>query len=736
MAVVMPVAELDPKEGDEHPDASVLPFFSLFQMLKKVPSFDKYPGTWVLRRYRPGDVVCEQGETGSTAFYILSTEDLHAFRNAQLESNPDDAELRAEVDALAKRIEMLAGLDGEIARDERHSAFAHLDTGNLRPEPRPEGIWDRIGAALFGSRRAAERPIPEFIPNDGPTDINAITGIAPMYEGEIFGESSCLGRVPRSATVIASRDCYMLEMVRSIMDKIVSDRNYQDKAEQKYKDRVFEIHLRREPLFSKLSSDQYKMVQSVAELIFIEPGDVLFDEFEKADSVYVIRRGTVAVIKGILLDRESIAPDRWKLLFQRVHRASAEPDDPRSLLWAWLSDSTRQAIEEGKASDVAVKSDMVGALNRLMTNVTYFGWSFLSEAGRADLLKGEESRTLTKEANTALHQFLQERGTYFHRLIDETITGEFPRADNGVIKVASMSPLQHRLLGRHLVASLFPEAVPQPTVPVTLAYRSRGECIGELGVIDDAPRTASCVAYDHPADFDRKIAEYKKYLASRVELVRIRRDDFQRILSHSPAVRAEVEKIAEGRRSNTETTAMRGWQAEMPSASPRYHELGFFQGQQLMLIDLDRCVRCGDCVSACKNTHDDGRTRLFLDGPRFENRYLSPATCRSCRDPVCMIGCPVGSITRGGNGEIIIENWCIGCKLCAEQCPYDSIQMHEILPSERRQQQEATSVSREVKEVSHRAVVCDLCSTLPTGPACVSMCPHDAARRLDGVTRF
>jgi Fe-S-cluster-containing hydrogenase component 2 len=43
-----------------------------------------------------------------------------------------------------------------------------------------------------------------------------------------------------------------------------------------------------------------------------------------------------------------------------------------------------------------------------------------------------------------------------------------------------------------------------------------------------------------------------------------------------------------------------------------------------------------------------------------------------------MIGCPVGSIHRGNNGQIEIEDWCIGCGLCANNCPYGSIQMHDI----------------------------------------------------------
>jgi Fe-S-cluster-containing hydrogenase component 2 len=114
-----------------------------------------------------------------------------------------------------------------------------------------------------------------------------------------------------------------------------------------------------------------------------------------------------------------------------------------------------------------------------------------------------------------------------------------------------------------------------------------------------------------------------------------------------------------------------------PLVSDQAAKLGLVEGQSLLLIDLDRCTRCDECVHACANTHDDGCSRLFLHGPRF-GHYLIPTTCRSCVDPVCLIGCPVGSIHRGANLEILIEDWCIGCGLCAEQCPYGAIQMHNI----------------------------------------------------------
>jgi len=123
---------------------------------------------------------------------------------------------------------------------------------------------------------------------------------------------------------------------------------------------------------------------------------------------------------------------------------------------------------------------------------------------------------------------------------------------------------------------------------------------------------------------------------------------------------------------------------------------------------------------------------------RYEN-YLVPLTCRKCLDPVCMIGCPVGAINRGDEGEIAIRNWCIGCRLCADQCPYGSIQMNHLpQPVEPDQQQlQMLAPGADVKKVTDRATVCDMCSSLPgSTPACVYACPHDAALRVDARTFF
>ena len=98
------------------------------------------------------------------------------------------------------------------------------------------------------------------------------------------------------------------------------------------------------------------------------------------------------------------------------------------------------------------------------------------------------------------------------------------------------------------------------------------------------------------------------------------------------------------------------------------------EAQSLLVLDLDKCTRCDNCVRACADAHD-GVTRLVREGLRFD-KYLIATSCRQCRDPLCMVGCPVGSIRRRNSLEVIIEDWCIGCGLCAKNCPYGNINLH------------------------------------------------------------
>src|SRR5439155_19455260 len=106
---------------------------------------------------------------------------------------------------------------------------------------------------------------------------------------------------------------------------------------------------------------------------------------------------------------------------------------------------------------------------------------------------------------------------------------------------------------------------------------------------------------------------------------------------------------------------------------------GLYQGQSLLVLDLQSCTRCDECTKACVQQHGTEShgleiTRLIREGLRFGD-YLVTTSCRSCKDAYCMIGCPVDSIHRGNHLQIVIEDHCIGCGLCAKNCLYGNIEM-------------------------------------------------------------
>jgi len=150
----------------------------------------------------------------------------------------------------------------------------------------------------------------------------------------------------------------------------------------------------------------------------------------------------------------------------------------------------------------------------------------------------------------------------------------------------------------------------------------------------------------------------------------------------------------------------------------------YFNATQAMLIDLERCVRCDDCVRACASTHG-GNPRFVRKGRTFD-RWMVANACMHCRDPVCMIGCPTGAIHRHEAVGVVVINddTCIGCGTCAISCPYDNIRLVEI----------ANPSGDAVVDADGRPIVkatkCDLCVEQLGGPACARACPHDALRRV------
>ena len=236
-----------------------------------------------------------------------------------------------------------------------------------------------------------------------------------------------------------------------------------------------------------------------------------------------------------------------------------------------------------------------------------------------------------------------------------------------------------------------------PEGELVLAYLGRGGYFGEIGLLDRSPRNATCTALDH------------------VEVVRIKEADFHQMMEAFPEVRQGLEMEARLKVEQNRQRAVRA--AKVPL--DQFLAQGLMEAQSLLLLDLEKCTRCDQCVRACADAHD-GVTRLIREGLRFD-KYLVATSCRQCRDPLCMVGCPVGSIRRRNSLEVIIEDWCIGCGLCAKNCPYGNINLHPF-------NVEDPESGRAV--VRKKATSCDLC-TEHEEPSCVYACPHDAAHRVD-----
>ncbi|MHC4974237.1 MAG: cyclic nucleotide-binding domain-containing protein [Planctomycetota bacterium] len=227
---------------------------------------------------------------------------------------------------------------------------------------------------------------------------------------------------------------------------------------------------------------------------------------------------------------------------------------------------------------------------------------------------------------------------------------------------------------------------------VILRYLHRGDGFGELGLLGAGRCLATCTAVDH------------------VELAEVRREDFDQLVDEFPAIRAELEGIASEQRERKTPRA--------DSTLDAFLTQNLMEAHDLLLLDLDRCTRCDECVRACAASHD-GVTRLIRDGLRYD-RFLVPTSCRACHDPLCMIGCPVGALRRSDSFEVVIEDWCIGCGLCVKSCPYGNLNLHAT---------EAEG-NGQAAETACKAIRCDLCAELAE-PACVYACPHEAARRVD-----
>lgn len=194
---------------------------------------------------------------------------------------------------------------------------------------------------------------------------------------------------------------------------------------------------------------------------------------------------------------------------------------------------------------------------------------------------------------------------------------------------------------------------------------------------------------------------------------------------------------------------------------------GIIDGANLLVMDMDLCVRCGNCSLACHKVHGQSRllrrgisiTRPVSIGSERMQHVLSPQVCMHCKDPECLTGCPTGSIFRDPRGYVEIDTGtCIGCFDCATQCPYDAITMvpkegapagtFDLLGTLRRTFSLSTPPPPALNLTPADDVVaikCNLCEHTPLNPeegskrqaySCEENCPTGALLRVDPVTYF
>ena len=173
---------------------------------------------------------------------------------------------------------------------------------------------------------------------------------------------------------------------------------------------------------------------------------------------------------------------------------------------------------------------------------------------------------------------------------------------------------------------------------------------------------------------------YSAVVRTRAEIVEIA---ISRLREQDQMSAAVVPILDRSSQSDDSPVPLRNEDNRRLTAASKEIETGVVDGVNLLVMDMAKCIRCGNCSLACHKVH--GNSRLVRRGinigrPKKPNgsmqSLLVPSVCMHCQDPECLTGCPTGAIARFPNGEIDIHPpTCIGCGDCATQCPYNAISL-------------------------------------------------------------
>ena len=266
--------------------------------------------------------------------------------------------------------------------------------------------------------------------------------------------------------------------------------------------------------------------------------------------------------------------------------------------------------------------------------------------------------------------------------------------------------------------------------PVFLSYLPAGSYVGEMALLGDGRRTATVRA------------------AIKSEIIRLPGDAFGRLLATRPELLARMkgEMAARGRLNEfieAKKESFGGAVDLYSSVATFLVENGIGEATDVLLIDENLCVGCDNCERACADSHE-GLSRLDREAGKTYAHLHVPTSCRHCEHPHCMSDCPPNAIHRGPDGEVFIDDSCIGCGNCQRNCPYGVIRMEKVPPRKPPllawllaglgpgpgEPDKSWTEKRVAAETPKKAVKCDMCAGITGGPACVRACPTGAAIRV------